>query len=319
MWITVLPILFFLPALVLAISAPTYDLLAWHSQLSDVAYCVQTVRGPTQLRTPFKCGKQCREPQMQDMQLIHAFVHSPARPALTGYLAVDHASHTKYVVFRGTNSIEDTVLDLSFGQQPSVSPGFLQGACPECQVQGGILAAYETLWEENSGPLSDFLHSQYPNYTLSVTGHSLGGVAAALLATHAKLEGLDPTLVTFGQPRYANLAYAQLVDSLFFPLNGSDGGSNLGPLDESPRRRMFRVTHWNDVFVSQPELGGFHHSLGEVYISYPWVSPPRRTVRYCDGAQSEYCHRGDYNPLERANFLKNHLAYFGWIGYCPYL
>lgn len=299
-----------------AISEATYELLQFHSQLSDIAYCVQTVRGPTQLRHPFKCGLQCRKTQFEGLEVIHTFVHKPASSALTGYMAVDHTNQTKYVVFRGTNSLEDSMLDLSFGYEPTASPSFLKETCPDCKVQGAILEAYDAFWAENCDHLSDFLYEDYPHYALSVTGHSLGGVAAALLATDIKLQGLDPLLINFGQPQYANLAYAQLVDSLFFPQTNKEV---IDPLYDSPQRRLYRVTHWNDLFVSLPGQRGFFHSLGEVYISYPWVKPPRKTIRYCDGPQSEYCHGGDYNPLERANFLKNHLAYFGWVGYCPYL
>nr|CDX09928.1 lipase [Yarrowia yakushimensis] len=299
-----------------AISRATYELLQFHSQLSDIAYCVQTVRGPTQLRRPFKCGVQCRKAQLEGVEVVHTFVHSPASPALTGYMAVDHTNQTKYVVFRGTNSLEDSMLDLSFGHEPTASPSFLKSTCPECKVQGAIMQAYDAFWAENSIQLSDFLYENFSQYSLSVTGHSLGGVAAALLATDLKLQGLDPLLINFGQPQYANLAYAQLVDSLFFPPADKEV---IDPLYDSPQRRLYRVTHWNDVFVTLPGQRGFFHSLGEVYISYPTVNPPRRTIRYCEGPESEYCHSGDYNPFERANFLKNHLAYFGWVGYCPYL
>lgn len=67
---TTLTLLFFLVTQTQAISQATYDLLAFYSQLSDIAYCVQTVRGPTQLRHPFKCGEQCRKTQFEGLEVI---------------------------------------------------------------------------------------------------------------------------------------------------------------------------------------------------------------------------------------------------------
>nr|CDX09920.1 lipase [Yarrowia phangngaensis] len=283
------------------VSQQTYDLLKFHARLSDIAYCVQPVNSPTQLRQPFECGVKCTN--IEGVELFHSFVHKPGNTGFTGYFAFDHVNKTKYIVFRGTNSFEDTLVDFSMSHElPCETPFFLENLCPECKVQSSLLEVYGLFLEQHVTPLWDFVYTFYPDYSISVTGHSLGGVAAAFLATHLRVQGLEPVLVTFGQPRYGNLAHAEFIEKIFL----------------TSQRRLYRVTHWNDVFVSLPSSEQFSHFSGEIYISHPWVDPPLETVRYCEGRESETCHAGDYNPVERVTFLKNHLAYFIWVGYCPY-
>lgn len=55
-------------------------------------------------------------------------------------------------------------------------------------------------------------------FALQVVGHSLGGALASLTATYVTstslFAGNDVRLVTFGQPRTGDLAYAKVVTSL---------------------------------------------------------------------------------------------------------
>lgn len=89
--------------------------------------------------------------------------------------------------------------------------------------------------------------SAHPNYSLIVTGHSLGGAIASIAS--ASLYGLGLALrpYTFGQFRTGNPAYASYIDSIYPP------GSAMA---------FRRVTHGDDG-VPQTETvaqGYLHHS-----------------------------------------------------------
>ena len=62
--------------------------------------------------------------------------------------------------------------------------------------------------------------TQYPDYEIVFTGHSLGGAEAHLGAVDFYLSnttlGDRISLITFGQPRVGNVAWANFVESLPF-------------------------------------------------------------------------------------------------------
>ncbi|KAG5359166.1 putative feruloyl esterase A [Yarrowia sp. C11] len=159
--------------------------------------------------------------------------------------------------------------------------------------------------------LVDFL-SANADYKLFVTGHSLGAATALLMGINLKNLGFDPMVITFGQPRVGNKAFADYANSLFFK-QGDDG------LEVNDNRRLYRVTHWNDIVVGVPFWSGYTHTLGEVYISDPaGVDAPLNEVWACSGADNNQCHFGSFNLLARVNILKNHCAYLNWIFYCAF-
>lgn len=140
-----------------------------------------------------------------------------------------------------------------------------------------------------------------------VTGHSLGAAQALLVATHLKLLGHDPTLINFGQPRVGNPEFAAYINQLWF----NDTG-----LIVDEKRRLYRLTHWNDVVVGVPDWMNYTHSIGEVYIDVENVYPKLSAVNVCEGGENDACHRGTFNLWSRINLLQNHLAYIYYIGYC---
>lgn len=243
--------------------------------------------------------------------------------SITGFLAHDHVQKEKYIVFRGTFSLADAVTDAKFFQEPYMADlpplnttnvnstsSSARVDCPDCEIHDGFQKAYRETMNNIQNDLVAFLGNN-TDYKLIVTGHSLGAATALLMGINLKNLGFDPHVITYGQPRVGNKAFAQYADSLFFK-QGDNG------MDVTDDRRLYRVTHWNDIVVGVPFWSGYTHTLGEVYISYPDVASPIQYVNACAGPDNEKCHAGEFDLLARVNILKNHCSYLNWIFYCAF-
>ncbi|KAG5360259.1 Feruloyl esterase A [Yarrowia sp. B02] len=289
------------------VSQEFYDTAVTFSHLSNVAYCINT---PFEaLQSDFTCGVACSH--FPDIELVEVFGGQAFETSITGFLAIDHVKKEKYVVYRGTYDIGDVYTDIQMSQSPFLvtAPLFnsTENQCQGCTIHDGWNKAYKETMDIIGDKLAEHVSSN-PDYKLIVTGHSLGAAIAVLSATSLKVNGFDPYLYNYGQPRIGNGKFADFVSKVWF--GDGDGLS----MDEN--RRLFRLTHWNDLFVGFPAFHDYVHSVGEIYIDYYTVNPPLNTVHSCAGPESMSCYRKDFDALERVNILKNHLAYFDWISYC---
>ena len=119
------------------------------------------------------------------------------------------------------------------------------------QVHGGYVAA----WNSASSDIIAAINTQmasHSGYTLTVTGHSLGGSLASLASPSLVGVGMAITTYTFGQPRTGNPAYANMVDQVL------------------PFGKMFRVTHANDgVPQTITVADGYRHHSTEFWENDP--------------------------------------------------
>lgn len=289
------------------VSQDFYDAGLKYSHLSNIAYCINA---PFEsLQTDFSCGVACSH--FPDMELVEAFGGDFFETSITGYLAIDHVKKEKYVVYRGTFDIGDVYTDIQLAQSPYLVTASMfdstDNLCQGCTIHDGFNKAYN----ETMGIIGDKLTEHLTNnsdYKLVVAGHSLGAAIAVISATSMKVKGFDPYLFTYGQPRIGNANFAEFVSKQWF----GDGDG----LTIDSDRRLFRISHWNDLFVGFPAFKDYVHSVGEVYIDYYTVNPPLNRVYSCAGPESMSCYRKDFNAIERANILKNHLAYFDWLSLC---
>ena len=184
------------------------------------------------------------------------------------------------MVFRGTYSITNTIVDLSANLQPYLpySGGDDNDECTNCTVHAGFMISWQ-----NARPII-FPHllearKHHPDYKLVLVGHSLGGAVAALAALEMKAKGWQPQTTTFGEPRVGNAAFVEYLDCAF------------GLLDDHDDDLQFRrVTHVDDPIPLLPmeELGYKMHA-GEMYISKPSLPPEITDVQLCDGDQDARC------------------------------
>jgi len=175
-----------------------------------------------------------------------------------GYIGVDHVQKQIVLGFRGTlvgglsDLIAGQLIEEILGAVVDLLIGGVQlwPDMPDVKVASYYGEAAPLLMDMTISALG--IIQSYPDYQILVTGHSLGGALASISATTLQrtLQGnRDIMLVTFGQPRTGNQAYANYVDKMLPGI-------------------AFRVVANKDLIPhAPPELvGAVHHG---VEIWYP--------------------------------------------------
>lgn len=117
------------------------------------------------------------------------------------------------ICFRGTESVEDVLVDLWFKKKQATGG---KGA-----VHAGFQAALYEVWPQLERSLDK-------NSKIIVTGHSLGGAVAQLMANRLALTNYHVSGVyTFGSPRVGNSKFktaynSRLADKTFLHINNKD-------------------------------------------------------------------------------------------------
>ncbi|KAL2808677.1 Alpha/Beta hydrolase protein [Aspergillus granulosus] len=267
------------------ISPDLFESLEELARIVDISYCI----GTTGVQKPFQCLSHCRE--LKGFELITAWHTGPFLSDSCGYIALSHAPSPKRIVvaFRGTYSIANTIVDLSAYPQEYVP--YPEGndtdtndrppTCADCFVHAGFLNAWRTTRSTILETISA-ARDQYPDYELTLVGHSLGGAVAALAATEMKLRGWNPVVTTFGEPRVGNKAFNEYLDTVF----------DLDSVDAADWK-FRRVTHVNDPVPLVPlQEWGYEMHSGEIYISRVELPFSVDDVIYCKGANDENCIAG---------------------------
>lgn len=197
------------------------------------AYCVESKLSAWDCTT-------CRQyPYLTD---INVFRNKPQETQ--GYVAYQNKTNQIIAVFRGTVpwSIKDWLHDID-----TVKTDY--SGCNECKVHKGFYHTYLGLqpqfWEAYKQ-----IRAKYPNASLAVTGHSLGGALALLCAADLIQNGINGfTLYSYGQPRVGNKNFANWFHATF-------------------KNTYLRVTHHRDpVPHLPPESFGFRHTPQEIFYN----------------------------------------------------
>jgi Lipase (class 3) len=128
-------------------------------------------------------------------------------------------------------------------------PGYSAG-----EVHSGFYEAYSFLQEGLMAVMISMIDT-YPNSSILVTGHSLGGAIALLAAldikTYFEIPPENFTLYTFGQPRVGDKVFSDFVWSQLSSSN------------------YYRVVHYDDMVPHVPPQAGtqYRHAGHEVW--YP--------------------------------------------------
>lgn len=105
------------------------------------------------------------------------------------YVAVDHKTCSIVVVIRGTLSLRDLITDIAAGSDTFECDGLPPGSMAH---KGMIIGAKAILKQLNQHQILEKAFNTHPDYTLTLTGHSLGAGIAVLLGILLR-------------PRYSNL------------------------------------------------------------------------------------------------------------------
>ncbi|PHH72425.1 hypothetical protein CDD80_4549 [Ophiocordyceps camponoti-rufipedis] len=303
----------------LALSSSSSTITSLHNDLSrlahlaDIAYCV----GTTGITKPFHCLSHC--PLFPSLTLLTTWHTGPLLIDTCGYAALNPSAPEILVVFRGTYSLANTVMDLSSLPQPyqpypsPPPPGRQHPDCANCSVHAGFFRSWESA-RPVVLPSITAAREGIPGATVHLVGHSLGGAVACLAALELKatLGWPDVRVTTFGEPRVGNEALSHYINTIFH----LDPPPTPDPQSWSYRR----VTHTNDPVPLLPwSQWGYASHAGEVFISKTALPPSPHDIRPCAGDADADCSAGaPRRPLRLAPWspLFAHRDYFHRLGLC---
>jgi hypothetical protein len=200
---------------------------------------------------------------------------------IDGFVGYLSSQRRIFVVFRGTSTEHDLEgdLDTTLVNYPY---------CNNCKVHEGFYKAELSILSSLFKIVSRLL-KWFPAYEVVVSGHSLGGALATLIAmdlVHKFLDDMDigdtpfilpssstdsssvgklrVTLVNFGSPKIGNIELAVYASSLLLPLH-------------------YRVTHLRDIVPHLPLFMGYTQINGEYYENEDGV------VIACNGFEDLGC------------------------------
>ena len=136
--------------------------------------------------------------EAQDFELT--YYHTIAGTQVAFFLATSELSRTQVVSIRGTSNIENAMVDISLKLRVDADTGVA--------LHDGFAYVAKQVYAELKPRLN-------PEYKIDVTGHSLGGAVAVILAIFMDRDQFDVNqVVTFGQPKVTNIAGATLLQDI---------------------------------------------------------------------------------------------------------
>ncbi|KAK7303149.1 hypothetical protein RJT34_14050 [Clitoria ternatea] len=213
---------------------------------------------------------------------------------LQAFVGVAEDPHAIIIAFRGTNalSLQNWIEDLYWKQHDIDYPGM-----DDARVHRGFYTAYHNTTIRPA--ILDAVaraKSFYGDIQIILTGHSMGGAMAAFcgLDLTVNLHEKDVQVMTFGQPRIGNVAFASLYSELI--------------------PKTIRVTHNHDMV---PHLPPYYHYLPQkTYRHFPrevWLyniglgSLVYSVEKICDDSgEDPTCSRS-----VSGTSISDHLVYYG--------
>ncbi|KAF2810012.1 alpha/beta-hydrolase [Mytilinidion resinicola] len=312
------------------------------ARVVDISYCVGTTG--LGIQKPFQCASRCGE--FENFELITTWNTGPLLSDSCGYIAVSHPPSAPRILlaFRGTYSIANTIIDLSTIPQEYVpypgddddgteDPDFVDPKiwpdedspppadppkCTNCTVHTGFYTSWLNTRKEILPHLTEAINN-YPNYTLTLVGHSLGGAVAALAGLDFEARGWDPHVTTFGEPRVGNKEFMEYINNRF-------DVANITPTQNDTTSKYRRVTHQGDPVPLLPlDEWGYKMHSEEIFIKKWELPPTAEDIQHCNGDEDPACITGDEaeNPswgvparFKLWQLFFAHRDYFWRLGLC---
>lgn len=264
---------------------------------AGAAYC-----SPDSIVT-WTCGKHCEGATVGTKAMLYFSISSYEAVGWVGVQkdGVDEwGNPMSYIIvsYRGSEGLTNWIQNLKFARADVPwDPAGNASNTSTGHVHLGFLQTFQASEDLVTTMVKDLL-TQYPSYTLLITGHSLGAAVATLAASRFK-RILGPSqpirVVTFESPRVGDEAFAAL-------LNADYGGTG----------NFIRVTNRGDPVVHLPPTWVyFKHCTREVYQAFD------NQTYTCDPLNGEDPTCADSNLI--ATDISAHLyawsVQFGWP--CP--
>ncbi|KAL6657150.1 hypothetical protein ACP70R_004930 [Stipagrostis hirtigluma subsp. patula] len=211
---------------------------------------------------------------------------------LQAFVGVAHDLNAIIVAIRGTqeNSVQNWIKDLIWKQLDLSYPDM-----PNAKVHSGFFSSYnDTILRLAITSAVQKARKSYGDINVMVTGHSMGGAMASFCALDLAIKlGSDKVrLMTFGQPRVGNAAFASYFAE-YVP-------------------NTIRVTHGHDIVPHLPPYFSFlsqltyHHFPREVWVQ---DADGNITEQICDdsGEDPDCCRCISMFSLS----IQDHFTYLG--------
>lgn len=119
---------------------------------------------------------------------------------VTFLLLTDKANKTQWIAIRGTVTVMNTLVNLDVQLRPDNDIGI--------QLHSGFAETAKTIFQKITPELKK-------EYVTKISGHSLGGAVATILAMYLDINSYSVArVVTFGQPKITNITGAQKFSHL---------------------------------------------------------------------------------------------------------
>ncbi|PHH61792.1 hypothetical protein CDD81_7956 [Ophiocordyceps australis] len=264
-----------------SVSSKDLGWMAFYSEHAAAAYCNAGKKHGEYLA----CNGNCPSLQRNRVLVQTGFVG--AISGIGGYVAIDHRHREIVLSFRGSNNARNYIANLEFVFSDC-------NLAPNCLIHSGFLSA----WQEVSSLVSNAianLRSRNPSYSISITGHSLGGALATIAAAYLSRDThITPSVFTYGSPRAGNAVFAAYAQRA---------------------ARNWRVTHADDPVSRLPPLAmGFRHVDTEYWLAGDAAEKNNyglSELRSCSGEMTLRCNSGTCGFVP-----ESHQHYFRDIAAC---
>jgi hypothetical protein len=219
------------------VSTSTISALKPYTQFALAAYC------PTNI-AQWKCGASCNA----NPSFVPYANGGDGGATPYWFVGYDPVSKAAIVSHSGTDptNLQSLLVDANFFWD-TLSPSLFPGISSSIQVHDGFTNAQANSASAVLAAVKKIMKDRSVT-KVTVIGHSLGGAIAQLDAIFLKLQipSLAVKVITYGQPRIGNQAFANYMDTNFPDLT--------------------RVTNQEDLIPIVPgRFLGFHHSHGEIH------------------------------------------------------
>ncbi|KAJ1935897.1 hypothetical protein FBU59_005235 [Linderina macrospora] len=210
-----------------------------------VKYCRYSGAAYKVLDTTWTCSINCQAADTKGTIVDYHWDTSKTADPSFGFVA--HKDDTKEIIvsWRGTTILMDWVKDFTYF--PVSWPSAVTGS----KVHRGFLQAYSSVSSQIEQSVAKLV-AKYPDYSIVLTGHSLGGaqatIAAVDYATRHPEWRSKMKLFTYGQPRVGNTKFAGWLSQQPFPI--------------------YRTVYKGDLVPRVPfQFMGFQHISQEVWYT----------------------------------------------------
>lgn len=301
-----------------------FNELQKYAHLSSVAYCLKKGLGKGPLgEQGEKCpANSCTDESISDMKVAKTFNFNNWFMVGSGFIAVDPATKSIYLVFRGTASVQDWMNNLNalpVNYQPLVVGWekfhVKSSKCKDCKMHKGFHNFIKTNGEQIVKEVVKW-KEMHSDYRIVVTGHSLGAALAIVTGVELRLLGHETLVVTLAGPKVGNENFKNFVDDLFDTDEVQEHIEEEHSFD-TLCTGFIRMVHRHDIIPLLPPSSLYKHSGYEYFLSKAGAPQTPKTVERRGTDYIEESEDLEYLAMLPTGFSRaDHTEYFFKITGC---